>query len=127
MMPVLMFEMSKKSQGLPESHKWPQPQYTCEAADVRSLATLWIGTPEMYLRQAHRQLARGEGRRSQAPARDASCSRQRSACFSLFVMMYVWQHFSAIEYGYKIEQLSAKQATLIMESNRAASSLESVS
>ncbi len=33
-------------------------------------------------------------------------------------MVYVWQHFSAIEYGYKIEQLKSEREA-IMESNRA--------
>ena len=38
----------------------------------------------------------------------------------LFVMVYLWQHFSAIEYGYRIEQLKAQRDT-ISESNRALS------
>ena len=29
----------------------------------------------------------------------------------LFVMVYLWQHFSAIEYGYRIEQLKAQRDT----------------
>jgi cell division protein FtsL len=36
------------------------------------------------------------------------------------VMVYLWQHFSAIEYGYKIEQLKLESDT-ISESNRALS------
>src|ERR1035441_4163562 len=38
----------------------------------------------------------------------------------LFVMVYLWQHFSAIEYGYRIEQLTV-QRNAITESNRALS------
>ena len=38
----------------------------------------------------------------------------------LLAMVYLWQHFSAIEYGYKIEQLKAQRDT-IAESNRALS------
>ena len=38
----------------------------------------------------------------------------------LFVMVYLWQHFSAIEYGYKIEQLKSQRDTIV-ESNRALS------
>lgn len=38
----------------------------------------------------------------------------------LLVMVYLWQHFSAIEYGYKIEQLKLERDT-ISESNRALS------
>src|SRR5271169_3299655 len=40
--------------------------------------------------------------------------------FFLFVMVYLWQHFSAIEYGYRIEQLKV-QRDAIVESNRALS------
>ena len=35
----------------------------------------------------------------------------------LFVMVYLWQHFSAIEYGYKIEQLKVQRDS-IAETNR---------
>ena len=31
------------------------------------------------------------------------------AVLFLFVMAFLWQHFSAIEYGYKIEQLKAQR------------------
>ena len=40
------------------------------------------------------------------------------AMLFLLVMVYLWQHFSAIEYGYKIEQLKLERDT-ISESNRA--------
>ena len=40
--------------------------------------------------------------------------------FFLFVMVYLWQHFSAIEYGYRIEQLTVQRDTIV-ESNRALS------
>ncbi len=39
------------------------------------------------------------------------------AILFLFVLVYVWQHFSAIEYGYKIEQLKA-QRDAIAETTR---------
>jgi cell division protein FtsL len=35
----------------------------------------------------------------------------------LFAMVYLWQHFSAIEYGYKIEQLKSQRDS-ISETNR---------
>ena len=35
----------------------------------------------------------------------------------LLVMVYLWQHFSAIEYGYKIEQLKSQRDS-IAEINR---------
>src|SRR5580704_17879585 len=37
--------------------------------------------------------------------------------FFLLVMVYLWQHFSAIEYGYKIEQLKS-QRDAIAETTR---------
>ncbi len=40
------------------------------------------------------------------------------AILFLFVLVYVWQHFSAIEYGYKIEQLKAEREA-IAETTRA--------
>lgn len=39
------------------------------------------------------------------------------AVLFLIVMVYLWQHFSAIEYGYKIEQLKST-SDAIAESNR---------
>lgn len=40
------------------------------------------------------------------------------ALFFVLVTVYVWQHFSAIEYGYKIETLRS-QRDLLVEANRA--------
>jgi len=40
------------------------------------------------------------------------------AVFFLFALVYVWQHFSSIEYGYRIEQLAAQRDTIV-EANRA--------
>ena len=40
------------------------------------------------------------------------------AVLFLLVMVYLWQHFSAIEYGYKIEQLKSERDA-ISESSRA--------
>jgi len=39
------------------------------------------------------------------------------AMFFLLALVYLWQHFSAIEYGYKIEQLKSER-TAIAESTR---------
>jgi cell division protein FtsL len=39
-------------------------------------------------------------------------------CLFLFVMAYAFQHFKAIEYGYKIESLKAQRDNLV-EMNRA--------
>ena len=42
----------------------------------------------------------------------------------LLVMVYLWQHFSAIEYGYRIEQLKGTRDSVV-EANRALSLEES--
>ena len=39
-------------------------------------------------------------------------------CLFLLVMTYAWQHFKAIEYGYKIESLKVQRDSLV-EMNRA--------
>jgi len=39
-------------------------------------------------------------------------------CLFLFVMAYAFQHFKAIEYGYKVEALKSQRTSLI-EMNRA--------
>ncbi len=80
---------------------------------------MFIGTPEIYFAK------RIDNSRV---ARVADPKRRREmisfgitlSVLFLFVMVYLWQHFSAIEYGYKIEQLKMQRDT-ISESNRALS------
>ena len=80
---------------------------------------MFIGTPEIYF-------AKRIDNSRVAKVTDPKRRREMisfgitlSVLF-LFVMVYLWQHFSAIEYGYKIEQLKAQRDT-ISESNRALS------
>ena len=80
---------------------------------------MFIGTPEIYFAK------RIDNSRV---AKVADPKRRREmisfgitlSVLFLFVMVYLWQHFSAIEYGYRIEQLTA-QRNAISESNRALS------
>ncbi len=80
---------------------------------------MFIGTPEIYFAK------RIDNSRV---AKVADPKRRREmisfgitlSVLFLFVMVYLWQHFSAIEYGYKIEQLKMQRDT-ISESNRALS------
>ncbi|MGB8770500.1 MAG: cell division protein FtsL [Candidatus Korobacteraceae bacterium] len=80
---------------------------------------MFIGTPEIYFAK------RIDNSRV---AKVADPKRRREmislgitlSVLFLFVMVYLWQHFSAIEYGYKIEQLKVQRDT-ISESNRALS------
>jgi cell division protein FtsL len=77
---------------------------------------MFMGTPEIYF-------ARRIDNSRVAKVADPKRRREMisfgitlSVLF-LFVMVYLWQHFSAIEYGYRIEQLTAQRNT-ISESNR---------
>ena len=77
----------------------------------------WSGTPEIYFSKVidNSRLVKVE---------DPWRSRERKqfgialACLFLLVMTYAWQHFKAIEYGYKIETLKV-QRDGFMEMNRA--------
>ena len=77
---------------------------------------MFIGTPEIYFAK------RIDNSRV---AKVADPKRRREmisfgitlSVLFLFVMVYLWQHFSAIEYGYKIEQLKAQRDS-IAETNR---------
>ena len=80
---------------------------------------MFIGTPEIYF-------AKRIDNSRVAKVTDPKRRREMiwfgimlSVLF-LCVMGYLWQHFSAIEYGYRIEQLTT-QRNAITESNRALS------
>jgi cell division protein FtsL len=77
---------------------------------------MFMGTPEIYFA---RRIDNSRVARVSDPKRRRemiSFGITLSVLF-LFVMVYLWQHFSAIEYGYRIEQLTAQRNT-ISESNR---------
>jgi cell division protein FtsL len=77
----------------------------------------WTGTPEIYFTKSldNSRLVKVE---------DARRSREmRQFCIALFclfllVMTYAWQHFKAVEYGYKIAELKS-QCDGLTEVNRA--------
>jgi cell division protein FtsL len=76
----------------------------------------WSGTPEIYFSQTIDnsrvvKVADTERRREMAHFSVAM------AVLFVFVMLYAWQHFSAIEYGYKIEA-ARTQRDALSESNR---------
>ncbi len=80
---------------------------------------MFIGTPEIYFAK---RIDNSRVAKVSDPKRRRemiSFGITLSVLF-LFVMVYLWQHFSAIEYGYRIEQLAA-QRNVIAESNRALS------
>ena len=80
---------------------------------------MFIGTPEIYFAKRidnSRVIKVSDPKRR----REMISFGITLSIFFLFVMVYLWQHFSAIEYGYRIEQLKV-QRDLIVESNRALS------
>ncbi len=70
--------------------------------------TCWLGTPEIYFRKRidNSRLVKVED-----PRREREMRVFGIALFCLFrlVMGYAWQHFRAIEYGYKIETLRSQR------------------
>jgi cell division protein FtsL len=77
----------------------------------------WTGTPEIYFTKAidNSRLVKVEDPRRAREMRQFGIAL---ACLFLFVMAYAFQHFKAIEYGYKIESLKAQRDSLV-EMNRA--------
>src|SRR5438874_4100353 len=77
----------------------------------------WTGTPEIYFTKAidNSRLVKVEDPRH---ARELRHFGVALACLFLFVMTYAFQHFKAIEYGYKIEALKSQRDGLV-EMNRA--------
>ncbi len=77
----------------------------------------WSGTPEVYFTKAidNSRLVRVADRRR---TREMKQFATAIAILFLLVMVYAWQHFSAVEYGYRIEALKSQRDSLV-ETNRA--------
>jgi hypothetical protein len=77
----------------------------------------WTGTPEIYFSKAidNSRLVKVED-----PVRSREMKHFGIAlgCLFLLVMTYAWQHFKAVEYGYRIELLTTQRDGLV-EMNRA--------
>ena len=74
------------------------------------------GTPEIYFAKT---IDNSRLVRVADPARSREMRMFSAACLALFavMMVYAWQHFSAIEYGYRIEALKSQRDSLV-ETNR---------
>jgi cell division protein FtsL len=72
----------------------------------------WTGTPEIYFGKAidNSRLVKVED-----PKRSREMKQFGVAlgCLFLLVMTYTWQHFKAIEYGYKVESLKTQRDSLL--------------
>jgi len=77
----------------------------------------WTGTPEIYFAKAidNSRLIKVEDPRRTREMRQFGLAL---VCLFLLVMAYAFQHFKAIEYGYKIEALKSQRDGLV-EMNRA--------
>lgn len=77
----------------------------------------WNGTPEIYFTKSidNSRLVKIEDPRRTREMRQFGVAL---GCLFLFVMAYAFQHFKAIEYGYKIEALKSQRTSLI-DMNRA--------
>jgi cell division protein FtsL len=74
--------------------------------------TCWSGTPEVYFTKSidnSRLVKVDDPRRS----REMKQFGIALSCLFLLVMTFAWQHFRAIEYGYKIEALRTQRDGLV--------------
>lgn len=85
---------------------------------VKRTGTAWMGTPEIYFAKSidnSRLVKVADPER----AKEMKMFSAALACLFVLTMFYAWQHFSGIEYGYKIEA-QKKQREELVEMNRAA-------
>lgn len=77
----------------------------------------WAGTPEIYFAKAvdNSRLVKVE---DSTRGREMRQFAVALGCLFLLVMTFAWQHYKAIEYGYKIEALKIQRDGLT-EMNRA--------
>ncbi len=84
---------------------------TQSALRARRRKPCWTGTPEIYFAKPidNSRLAKIEDPRRGREMRQFGIAL---SCLFLLVMTYTWQHFKAIEYGYKIEYLKNERNVL---------------
>ncbi|HYL15513.1 MAG TPA: cell division protein FtsL [Terriglobales bacterium] len=77
----------------------------------------WSGTPEVYFTK-HIDNSRIVKIDDLQRAHEMRTFSIALACLCLLVLSYAWQHFKAVEYGYKISELQSQRDSLV-EVNRA--------
>jgi cell division protein FtsL len=94
-------------------------QVSLQAAITSRRRSCWMGTPEIYFSKAidNSRLVKVEDPRRARELRQFGIAL---GCLFVLVMAYAFQHFKAIEYGYKIEALKSQRDGLV-EENRALS------
>ena len=91
--------------------------YVGETATPAKRQSCWVGTPEVYFTKSidNSRLVKVEDPRRNREMKQFGVAL---GCLFLLVMTFAWQHFKAIEYGYKIEALRSQRDGLV-EMNRA--------
>jgi hypothetical protein len=94
-------------------------QSSLQPAMTSRRRSCWMGTPEIYFAKAidNSRLVKVEDPRRARELRQFGIAL---GCLFVLVMAYAFQHFKAIEYGYKIEALKSQREDLV-EVNRALS------
>ncbi|PYX84029.1 MAG: cell division protein FtsL [Acidobacteria bacterium] len=72
----------------------------------------WTGTPEVYFAK-HIDNSRLVKMDDPQRAREMRTFSIALACLCLLVLSYAWQHFKAVEYGYKISELQSERDSLV--------------
>jgi cell division protein FtsL len=87
-----------------------------QALSARQQKACWTGTPEIYFSKPidNSRLVKVEDPRR---GREMKQFGVALGCLFVLVMVFAWQHFKAIEYGYKIESLRLERNGLV-EMNR---------
>ena len=72
----------------------------------------WVGTPEIYFAKSidNSRLVKVEDPRR---AKEMQHFGIALCCLFLLTMTYAWQHFKAIEYGYRIESLKIQRDGMV--------------
>lgn len=76
----------------------------------------WNGTPEIYFAKSidNSRLVKVEDPKRSREMRQFGVAL---GCLFLLVMTYTWQHFKAVEYGYKVESMKAQRDGLLEENH----------
>jgi len=84
------------------------------AIEPRPQATAVRGTPEIYFVKA---IDNSRLVRVHDPARTRELRMLGAVCVTLLMLLflYTWQHFGAVEYGYKLEAQKSQHDTLLDE------------
>src|SRR5690242_6193006 len=109
--------MNSQTWAPTNSREWLNMAAAAVQVPVAPRRRSWTGTPEIYFTKAidNSRLVKVEDPRRTREMRQFGIAL---VCFFMLVMGYAFQHFKAIEYGYKIEALKS-QRTSMVEMNRA--------